>query len=274
MTPFSFTVRLFSIIHTLLTEQLLRGLRPSETLFLQGLTFCEKHDHNKGVKKYKVLGSSLIAILVFISVVSVAFAQETSKIEMPPTNGGPGFVLPNSPLFFLDQLKQDIRVSFSLTAEQRARTYMQIANERLAEFRIMLAKNEPIGARVALDGVYDNFQLASEELDNARYSGRNVSKTAKEMANLIREHQKALDVVELQAVGVLKKQVAVAQESLILSKNTIEKSLESKDMAEESRYDYFRNQQVVLGEKTEVAPSPTIIQPAAPVTSSVSTFQP
>lgn len=182
----------------------------------------------------------------------VAYAQENSAIEMPPTNGGPGFILPDSPLFFLDQLKQDVRVALSFSPEQRAKTYAQVANERLAELRIMLSRNDLKGARVALDGVYDNFELAANELENARFAGKVASTTAKEMANLMREHLRSLDAVEQQATGVLAKQIEVAQESILTSKKLVAKSLAPKDFAEEIRYDYYRGQTVVLGEKTVV----------------------
>lgn len=238
-------------------------------MFLQGLTFCEKHDHNSIVKRKQLLLPFFVCVLFLSVTSSVVFANHgvvlgvsdsQVKVEMPPTHGGPGFILPDSPLYVLDNVKQTLRVAFAFGAEARAKAYTAVANERLAELRIMLAKNDEKGIRVALEGVYDNFENAANEINNARLRGKNVSKTAKEIVNLAREHQEILDVVESQAEGVLQKQVAVAQESILASKVKISDSLSQKDLAEEIRYDLNRQDTVVLGETIVATPSPTIVQ--------------
>lgn len=182
--------------------------------------------------------------------------------QIPPTPGGPGLLLPDSPFFFLDQAKQDFRVAVAFTPEERAQVYSDVANERLAELRFMLAKNNAKGIRVALEGVYDNFQKASEELDQAKLSGRNISDLSKEVNDLLREHQKALDSLESQATGLLKQQVAVAQKSLLISKLSIEDHLRPADFANEIRYDLQRQGKVVLAESKKSENIPNAVKTA------------
>lgn len=182
--------------------------------------------------------------------------------QIPPTVGGPGLLLPDSPLFFLDQAKQEVRVALSFTPEARAKIYADVASERLAELRFMLAKNDKKAIRVALEGVYDNFQNAAEELDQAQLSGRSITDLSKQINDLIHEHQKALDSLESRATGLLKSQVAVAQKSLLISKVSIEEHLKAEDLAEEVRYDLGRiGKTVVLGETKVKTPEKTVQKP-------------
>lgn len=184
--------------------------------------------------------------------------------QIPPTVGGPGLLLPDSPLFFLDQAKQKVRVVLAFTPEARAKIYADVASERLAELRFMLAKNDKKGIRIALEGVYDNFQNASEELDQAHLSGRSITDLSKQINDLIHEHQKALDSLESRATGLLKSQVAVAQKSLLISKVSIEEHLKAEDLTEEIRYDLGRmGKTVVLGETKAKTPEKTVQKPIA-----------
>lgn len=139
-------------------------------------------------------------------------------LSIPPTAEGPGLVLPNSPLFFLDQLKQEVRLLLAFTPEQKAQVHNAVAGERLAELQLMLAKNNVPGVRVALQGISDNLKAASEDLANAKLTGRNIQLLAKSINDSIKEKQKSLSVLEVSATGEVKAQVMAAKESLKVSK--------------------------------------------------------
>ena len=146
-------------------------------------------------------------------------------LSIPPTAEGPGFLLPDSPIFFLDQLKQEVRLLLALTPEQKAKVHVAVAGERLAELQIMLAKNNVPGVRIALQGVSDNLKAASGNIANAKLTGRNINLLAKEINDSIKEKQKSLSVLERQATGEIKAQVMAAKESLKVSKVKIEDNL-------------------------------------------------
>lgn len=139
-------------------------------------------------------------------------------LSIPPTSEGPGFLLPNSPIFFLDLLKQEVRLLLAITPEQKARVHNAVAGERLAELQLMLAKNHARGVRIALQGISDNLKAASQDIDDAKLTGRNIKLLAKEINDSIKEKQKSLSVLEKEATGEIKAQVMAAKESLKVSK--------------------------------------------------------
>lgn len=146
-------------------------------------------------------------------------------LSIPPTTEGPGLVLPDSPLFFLDQLKQEVRLLLAFTPEQKATIHNAIAGERLAELQIMLARNNVNGIRVDLQGVSDNLKAASGDLADAKLTGRNITLLAKEINDSIKAKQQALSILEVKATGEIKAQVTAAKASLMASKVKTEENL-------------------------------------------------
>lgn len=171
----------------------------------------------------------------------LGIASETT-LSIPPTTEGPGLVLPNSPLFFLDRIKQEFRLLLAFTPEQKAKIHNAVAGERLAELQLMLAKNNVSGIRIALQGVSDNSREAAKDLSNAKLTGRNINLLTKEINDSIKEKQRALSALELQATGEIRAQVRAAREALKIAKVSIEENLPEDLMANETIDDL--NQQI------------------------------
>ncbi len=169
-----------------------------------------------------VLSSSSVSAYHQGDVLGVASAQ---TLSIPPTAEGPGLILPDSPLFFLDRLKQQVRLLLAFTPEQKSKIHAAIAGERLAELQIMLAKNNTAGVRVDLQGVSDNLKAASQDLDNAKLTGRNINLLAKEINDSIKEKESKLSVLESKATGETKAQVRGAREALKVAKVKAEDNL-------------------------------------------------
>lgn len=167
-------------------------------------------------------------------------SSSQSLPQMQSTSEGPGLILPDSPLFFLDQIKQATRVFLTFTPEEKAKVYTDIAGERFAELRFMLAKNNRDGARVALQGVPDNFQNAARELSQAKFAGRDVSKLAKTINDDIKLKQQALDLLEDQAGQELKAEIIASSEVIVVAKVKIEEGLTTEDLRNEIVYDLNR----------------------------------
>jgi len=168
-------------------------------------------------------------------------ASDSSSFTIPPTVEGPGFILPDSPLFFLDRFKQSARLFFAFSPERRAKIRSDIAGERLAELRLMLKKNNEKGIQTALDGVSENLQDASREVAQAQLSGRNVSELAKTINTSMKEKQATLDTLDEQAKGPMKARVRAIQEAIRHSKVTVEDSLPEADLQNEIRDELNRN---------------------------------
>lgn len=189
--------------------------------------------------------SAIFYLLVAISPASAnhrsrVLGDSTQTLSMPPTVEGPGLILPDSPLFFLDQLKQNVRLLLALTSEDKAKVHTDIAGERLAELRFMLAKNNKAGIRTGLEGISDNLQSAAGQLSQAKFSGRNVSDLAKKINQSIKRKQAVLDLLETQAQGEIGVRVRAANEALTVSKITVEDALPEDELENEIRDDLSR----------------------------------
>ena len=113
----------------------------------------------------------------------------------------------------------------AFTPEQRAKIHNAVAGERMAELRFMLAKNNSAGIRVALLGISDNLKAASEDVADAKLTGRNIDVLAEEINNSIKEKQKILSGLGGQATGELQAQVAAVREALKTAKTKVEEDL-------------------------------------------------
>lgn len=167
-------------------------------------------------------------------------AASDQNLNIPPTTGGPGLILPDSPLFFLDQIKQQVRLLSALTSEDKAKVHQQIAEERLAELRIMLTKKNDTAIKTSLDGVTQNLKLAAEDLNNAKLTGRDVSKLAKSLNDDIKTKQESLDVLESEASGELGTRVEAATQGLTEAKVKVEDHLAPQDLDSAVKEDLHR----------------------------------
>lgn len=172
------------------------------------------------------------------SVLGVSTASALPVI--PPTAEGPGLILPDSPLFFLDQFKQNLRLLFAFTPEAKAKIHAEIAGERLAELRFMLAKNNITGVNVALQGVAQNLQKAANDVSTAQFAGKDVKVLAKEINDNIKAKQKTLDTLKKKTTGSLNLEVLQVEESLFESKVQVEDSLPDDLLESEVKDDLAR----------------------------------
>ncbi len=206
---------------------------------------------------------SFVVILSFVFLASSgcpAFANhkedvlgaQTQVPQIPPTSEGPGLLLPDSPLFVLDQLKQQMRLFFAFSPEAKAKARSDIAGERMAELRFMLAKNNKPGIDIALQGVSENLQKAAELVAQAQLSGRNVSDLARKINNDIKRKQETLDVLEASDNRELKFKAKAAQEQLLAAKVVVEDALPADEILKEFEEDLHRT---IAAEVEQVNPS-------------------
>lgn len=179
-------------------------------------------------------------VLVFlILILFVVFPPRFSYAEpqIPPTSEGPGFILPNSPLFFLDKLKQEIRIALAFNLQDKAKVYNAIAGERLAELRFMLNKQDEKGIEIALRGVAENTKASADSLADAQFQGHDVEKLADSLNTDIKRRQEGLDVLLTQAEGKLKTAVLGTQTSIYDSKTKVVNGLAPDRRESETKND-------------------------------------
>ncbi|MEX2013003.1 MAG: DUF5667 domain-containing protein [Candidatus Levyibacteriota bacterium] len=197
--------------------------------------------------------SKLIGIFLFLALLLVfptsVFAYNTAILgestssavpSIAPTAEGPGFILPDSKLFFLDKLKQRVRLILAFRSESKAKVHADVAGERLAELRLMLAKNNPKGISIALSGISENLQGVSDEIFRTQLSGRDIKTLAKTINLSVRRNQDALDSLAEQATGDLKAQVNLVQTVAFRTKLRIVDSLPQEEQQNELLDDLTR----------------------------------
>ncbi|OGH30763.1 MAG: hypothetical protein A3J69_01635 [Candidatus Levybacteria bacterium RIFCSPHIGHO2_02_FULL_42_12] len=160
--------------------------------------------------------------------------------SIPPTVEGPGYLLPDSPLFFLDKLKQNTRLFLAFTPENKAKVYADVAGERLAELRFMLAKHNEDNVRVALEGVESNIRNAGLQMAAVQFAGKRNSELAKTINDSIKLKQESLDILEAQVSVDMLLRINVTQKALVAAKVRIEEQLNEADMQNEIDYDVHR----------------------------------
>jgi len=205
----------------------------------------------------------VIIFVIFFTIVNSCSAisrkavlgAETGKLSMPPTIEGPGIILPDSPFYFLDQLKQNTRLFLAFTPEAKTKVYNNIAGERMAEFRFMLVKQNEDGLRVALAGLSQSYKNAVEQLASAKFSGKDVRDLAKEINDSIKLKQEVMDELIIKAEGETKKQLQAALEGVTEAKIKSEEYLSEEDLANEIKYDVNREVNLQMQETSNTAQS-------------------
>ncbi len=165
---------------------------------------------------------------------------EQTNVVIPPTTEGPGFILPNSPFYFLDNLKQAVRVAMATTPKDKAKVYKDIAGERYAELRFMLAKGDKQAVEKTLQDVSDNLKKASGEVSQAKMLGADVTDLARTVNTDIKEKQESLDLLDKETRGELKERVSATLEGLTLAKVKTEDALPPQEIENERSYDLNR----------------------------------
>lgn len=172
-------------------------------------------------------------------------ATTTSEIIFPPLSLGPGFILPDSPFYFLDKIKQTIKIAIAVTPERKAVTRMQIAGERLAELRIMFARNNSEGIIIALNEYANELHATAKAINEAEARNPNLEALALDINNQLKLDQKVLDQIENQSAGELRLRIKTAQKTLDNTKNILFASLsedeQRKDISDNIRRDLSRN---------------------------------
>lgn len=157
----------------------------------------------------------------------------SSELVFPPVTSGPGFILPDSPLYFIDQAFQAVKLAAALDSQTKAKVRAQIAGERLAELRIMLSRNSPEGINTALDQLTKETGAASRSLSDAAASGQNVSTLARELNETIKVQRQLLGALENQTAGTLRLQLKTARRSLKEAKVEVEDQLPEDELEKE-----------------------------------------
>lgn len=158
---------------------------------------------------------------------------EATDVNFPPVSSGPGLILPDSPFYFLDHLKQNTRLFFAFGNDDKARVRAAIAGERLSELRIMMVRADTDGINTALDQLARENRLAAEHLGEAQAEGKDVEELAMEINTSIKQQREILGIAEEQSSGELRIRFELARQSLRESKIEVEDALPEDELQKE-----------------------------------------
>lgn len=165
---------------------------------------------------------------------------------------GPGLFLPDSPLYSLDLIWQKVKLAVSFSPEAKAKVNARVAGERLAELRIMLAKNNLTGINTVLAQIEKDADSASKELSDSSASGRNVEDAAKELNEALKAERRVLVSLADQSGGDLSLRFQTTRKSLLKSKLAIDDELPADLLANEIKAELENEAEVNLEESEKL----------------------
>lgn len=169
----------------------------------------------------------LLLVFVFLTLTPVALAQ--NKNTFPAVSNGPGFILPDSPVYFVDNLYQEIKLVLALTPEKRAVVRNEIVGERMAELRVMHARGSNRGISTVLYELSRESKELATDLKEAQLAGRDVTKIAKSINDSLRANRQILAVASAGSSDELSLKLDSANESLLIAKVNVEDYLNPMD---------------------------------------------
>lgn len=144
--------------------------------------------------------------LVIISLLLLAFsggAVSAQKDELPSSG-----LTPSSPFYFLERISEGIGTFFTFGDLKKAKRYVELAAERVAEAQAVTEEGKPEKAEKALKRYEVQLEKALIKVEEARDKGKDVEKVAETVAKATSKH---LTVLE----DVLEKVPKQAEEAII-----------------------------------------------------------
>lgn len=174
----------------------------------------------------KLIVSGLFAFLI-LTLPSIASAQ--NKNTFPAVSSGPGYILPDSPFYFIDNLYQELKLTVAFTPERRAVVRNEIVGERMAELRVMHARGSNKGISNALFELSRESKALASDLREAELAGKDVTKIAKSINDSLRANRQVIAQASLNSGEELSLGLDSANESLLVAKVSVEDYLNPID---------------------------------------------
>ena len=153
------------------------------------------------MKKLFISGITTLAVL-FVFAGDIAFAQN-QQVQLPSAG-----LTPESSLYFLDRLGENLRQFFTFNSEAKAKLQIEFAGERIAEIKVMIEKKgvNTKGLTIAESLLKANVAYAAEIVSDEKTSGKDVAALAKTLNDEFDARDKLLEQTFKDAKAQLKAQ--------------------------------------------------------------------
>ncbi|HVZ58937.1 MAG TPA: DUF5667 domain-containing protein [Patescibacteria group bacterium] len=181
-----------------------------------------------------LLALSSVGVFAYRDTAVLGTTTEVTDAVFPPVTSGPGHILPDSPLYFLDKLYQDFRLALVFTPANRAQLHMAIAGERMAELRVESARNNQAGVDTALTELEHEVTAASDDVRDAASQGQDVTQLARDIHQAMTDYRNDLVSVEAQVPDTAYEQkLATASDVIWEARTLTEDALPEGDLKHE-----------------------------------------
>lgn len=169
----------------------------------------------------------LILVMAVILAVSIpVFAEETANTTDPG-------IKPDSPLYILDRLVEKIQIAIITDAVKEAEAIASIAQERLAESKVMAEENKVEKATKAISEYKELMDKAIDIIDAAAKDGKAVAKTIDMISKYNIDDEEILDRLMDKVPAEYKEELKKAVEALPeIKKAAPEDNKEKEEQAE------------------------------------------
>lgn len=184
-----------------------------------------------------------LALLVIVSPLAHANVQDVlgdethADVTYPPVPWGSGYILPDSPLYKMDDAFQSLRLLLAFSPDKRAMVRSLIMGERAAEARVMNSRGNTTAMNTALDGLVAQANAAASDLNEAAARGKDVTTLAKSINDMVKFHRDVLKDVAAQSDEAESLRLESLNQELLVAKLHIEDNLKADILASEIESD-------------------------------------
>lgn len=167
-------------------------------------------------------------------VVSFMFIGGVANAQTAETKPG---LTPESSLYFLDRLGENLQEFFTFNKEAKARLQIEFANERIAEIKILIETKGPEtkGIEKARALLIGNVAHAASIIKEVKSSGKDVSVLAKELDDEFDMQEEILVQTFQDARKKLNEERLIAVQNLIEQAQQLGKLKEVKGLKEQAQ---------------------------------------
>lgn len=123
---------------------------------------------------------------------------QLSDTVFPAITSGPGHILPDSPLYFIDRTYQNFRLALVFTSEAKAKLHADILGERLAELRVVAMRDKKAAITAVLAEIEKEALASATELKDASAQGKDVTQLARTIHQLLADYRGVIVAVKAQ----------------------------------------------------------------------------
>lgn len=189
---------------------------------------------------------------VFASPQQEVLGYVSNSNSFPAVTAGTGFLLPDSPLYFVDKVFQSLKLAIALTPEKKTTVQTQILGERMAELREMYARKNNEGTAKALWEVEKEAKNLAESVRTAALQSDEAFVLAKKANDVLRDYRIVLAAASSTSSEEFSLKLDSTNYSLLVSKVEIEDFLTIADQEDAIASDLeMEVENAVLGVSTK-----------------------